>query len=350
MLQLQADILQIPRAENAPEFLGLGSMDASGVLQLGSTGATAAALEALALWTAEHVAAHPGLARLRNTRMLRIDGDRITMVHSADDLWRAIPAQLLPGTMADSARLLGALQDADEAWFWLSAAGPDSLPWLAVAPRQQPATEFAETVRALLRRSPPGTTGIKGVVRMLAGRLMLTTADDIDGWQDAISALQAHRIPQLTALGMLQLVAGRIKAAETWGSTAASVDLSAQSAILSTMSEGERVWFWFAADSASGPMLLLAEDRAALKLLVTAAGATEAVYKGQLRKSKKGWLEFMPRGPGADFIPRLAGFVATHRAAWPTLTLFIGARMTRRDADGNILARIKDDQAWQSQH
>lgn len=347
MTRLRADILQIPRAENAPEFLGLGSVDASGVLQLGSDGATAAALEALALWTAEHIADHPGLARLRNTRMLRIDGNRIAAIHRADALWSAIPELVLPGTMAESARILSALEDADEAWFWLSAAGPDGFPWLALAPRQQPATDFAQTIRELLLRSPSGATGIKGVARMLAGRLMLTTADDIAGWQDAISALQAHRIPRLAEVGMLQLVGGRIKAAEAWGSPAASVDLSAQSAVLSAMSEGTRVWFWFAADSAGGPVLLLAADRSDLKPLVKAVKATGPVCRGQLRKSSKGWLEFVTRDETTDFIPSLAGFVATHREAWPELARLIGARMTRRDADGNILDRIKDDRAWQ---
>ncbi|MFT5680454.1 MAG: hypothetical protein ACI8RZ_001360 [Myxococcota bacterium] len=347
MSQLRADILQIPRADDAPEFLGLGSVDASGVLQLGSDGATAAALEALALWTATHIAAHPGLARLRNTRMLRIDGNRIAAIHQADALWSAIPELVLSGTMAQSAQTLAGLDNSAEAWFWLSAEGPDGLPWIALAPRQQPAADFAQTIRSLILRSPSGVAGIKGVGRMLAGRLMLTTADDITGWQDAIAALQIHRIPRLTEVGMLQIVRGRIKAAEAWGSPSPSVDLSAQSAVLSGLAVGERVWFWFAADGATGPTLLLATDRADLKPLIKATRATGAVCKGQLRRSKKGWLEFITRDETTDFIPRLAGFVATHRSAWPKLAGLIGARMTRRDADGNVLDRIKDDRAWQ---
>jgi hypothetical protein len=351
MSQLRADILQIPRADDAPEFLGLGSVDASGVLQLGSSGATADALEALALWTAEHVAAHPGLARLRNTRMLRIDGDRVAAIHRADALWSAIPELVLPGTMAQTARTLAELEDDEEAWFWLSAAGPDGLPFLGLASREQSAAEFADTIRELLLRSRPGTTGIKGIARLVAGRLMLTTADEIAGWQDTLAALQAHRIPRLAEVGMLRIVDGHIKAAEAFGassseSSAPALDLSAQSALLEGLSESARVWFWFAGSSDVGPMLLLAEDRGDLKPLVKAVKNAGDTCKGQIRLSSKGWLEFQTRDETSEFIERLAAFVASHRAAWPGLARLIGARMTRRDADGNVIDRIKDDRAW----
>jgi len=348
MSQLRADILQIPRAEGSTEFLGLGSVDTSGALQLGSAGATANALEALALWTAENIAAHPGLARLRNTRMLRIDGNRVAAVHRADELWSAIPSLVLPGTMAWSARILAGLADNEEVWFWLSDSGPDGKPFLSLESREQPAADFAQSIGAILLRSPSGTTGIKGVARMVAGRLMLTTGDEIAGWQDAIAALQSHRIPQLAEVGMLRIVDGRIQAAEAYGGTpSADVDLSGQSAILKRISEGDRVWFWFTGKGSAGsPVLLLATVRSDLKPLIRAAKAAGPACKGQLRLSKKGWLEFQTRDEYDRFIQQLAGWVAANRSSWPVLKRLLGARMTRRDSDGNIIGRFKDDRAW----
>ena len=350
MSQLQADILQIPRVEGAPEFLGLGSIDSGGTLQLGSAGASKAALKALALWTAENIAAHPGLARLRNTRMLKIDGNQVAAVHSADELWTAIPELVLPGTMAQTARTLSSLEDDDEAWFWMSAKGPDGRPFLALEPRTMPPADFTTIVRGLLLSSPAGTTSIKGVARVVAGRLMLTTSDDIGGWKDTLAALQSHRIPRLSGVGMLRISDGRIKAAESFGTPGgdSDADLSEQSAVLSALAAGDRAWFWFTGSGRDGaPVLLLATDRNDLRPLIKEARGDAPACKGQLRHSKKNWIEFQTRDEYSDFIPQLAAWVATHQSQWPALKALIGARMTRRDADGNILDRIKSDSAWQ---
>lgn len=352
MANLRSDILKIPREDGAPEFLGLGSVDTNGVLQLGSADASAAALKALALWTAENIAAHPGLARLRNTRMLRIDGTRVAAIHRADELWSAIPELVLPGTMNQTARTLAAMETDQEAWFWLSARGPDGKPFLALESRDLDGAGFAEVIGGLLRRSPADAVGIKGVARLTDTGLVLTTSDAIEGWQAAINGLKADwgdRLSRLDDVRMLQLVDGSIKAAErcSGGAAAPSVDLSVQSAVLSALTDGQKVFFWFASESVSGgPVLLLAADRSALKPQVKAAKAKGASCKGMLRRSAKGWLEFQTKDEYDGFIPQLAGWVARHRDQWPALSALIGARMTRRDTDGNIVGRFKDDSAW----
>lgn len=348
MSRLQADILKIPRVSGAPEFLGLGSIDTSGTLQLGSAGVSKAALRSLALWTAENIAAHPGLARLRNTTMLKIDGNQVTAVHSDDTLWAGIPELVLPGTMAHTARNLAALGNNEEAWFWMSAGGPDGHPFLALEPRTMSPADFSGTVRELLLRSPAGATGIKGVARLVAGRLMLTSSDDIHGWQDILAALQPHGIPRLAAVGILRISGGRIQAAEAFGNPGGtSADLSKQSAVLSALSSGDRAWFWFTGAGRNGdPTLLLATERSALRPLIKAARADGPSCKGQVRLSKKNWLEFQTRDQYDDFIEQLAVWVAIHQPQWPALEAFIGARMTRRDAEGNIIDRIKNDRAW----
>lgn len=347
MSRLQDDILQIPRASGAEEFLGLGSVDASGTLHLGSAGASEAALRALAQWTAENIAAHPGLARLRNTRMLQLDGNQVTAIHRADALWSTLPTISLPGTMAHTADTLAALGSNEEAWFWMSASGPDGHPLLALEPRTRSATDFTAIVAGLLLQSPAGAAGIKGVARMVAGRLMLTTSDDIDGWQGILAALQSHRIPQLTGVGMLRISDGRVLAAEAFGSPGTSADLSRPASILRDLAAGDRAWFWFTgAGSDGGPVLLLATERSELRPLIKATRSAGPACKGQLRRSKKGWLEFQTRDDYSDFIPQLAAWVATHQPQWPALEALIGARMTRRDAEGNIIDRIKSDSAW----
>ena len=347
---LRQDILRIPQSSDTQEFVGLGSIDSDGILHLGSSQASEEALHALVKWTMQNVEAHPGLARLRNTRMVRLDGERVAEVYQLDEQWSRLPELSLTGTMSDAAQRLAMMEEGSEAWFWLSARGPGSKPILSLMSRVLDAKAFSSSVSNILLRSPRGARGIKGVARIVNGKLILTTTDSIKDWKKIIKSIssdQGTQMPRLAEMGMLQIVDGQIKAAEVLGGTAPKADLSRQAEILSALSEEDRIWFWFAgATKSGGPLLLLETERDRLRPGIKAARAVGTTCKGRMRLSKKGWVEFQTREEYREFIPHLAGWVATHRSTWPAIERLLGSRMIQKGEDGSIVGRFKNDNVW----
>ena len=108
-----------------------------------------------------------------------------------------------------------------------------------------------------------------------------------------------------------------------------------------------KVLFWFGfLDGQSEPLLLLNQDKVALRDAVAAAGTWSRGVRGYLGLSKNGWPSFQARKPFPGFITALAGWVCTHAAQWPALHSLSGARMICRDTEGQIIDKQRDADAW----
>ena len=67
--------------------------------------------------------------------------------------------------------------------------------------------------------------------------------------------------------------------------------------------------------------------------------------RGQVLAAKWG-LELRLTESFPDLLPQLAAWVEQHHTRWPGLGALVGARVTIRGKDGEIVERIKDDHAW----
>ena len=67
---------------------------------------------------------------------------------------------------------------------------------------------------------------------------------------------------------------------------------------------------------------------------------------GKLVLDSKGRPEFRCRKTMPKFISTLAAWAVQHAKDWPSLKKLQGARMICKDAEGNIIDRQKDSDAW----
>ncbi len=334
--------------------MGIASMDAGGKLQLGSPALRPSMLATLAAWVRRNVTTHPDLARLKGTTFVTVSpAGRIVERHADPALWQDIPSPTIPGTIAETASRLSSLRPGRSAWFWMTDSGPDRQPFLSLgSARRDPSGEaFAQRIRDLRRRIPSPGTATRGVLQVLEdGTVALTTRDSIDDALPILHTLhQTHGalLPRLRTARLVQIVGEELVRAARLEVAGPVADLSRQAELLASLGEESRVLFWFTDAGSDGqPVLLLETDPAALRAAAKPLRGTGASIRGRVVLTRRGWLEFRLKNAYAGLIPALAKWAAIHAGDWPALTRLRSARATQRDQDGAIVARERDDAAW----
>ena len=354
MARLRALAAQVPFPPEGTLCMGTATVGVDGTMSFGSPLASATDLSALAGWVRGNVSAHPQLARLHSARFVTVSpAGVVEATHQNQALWDGVPRPIVSGTIGETALILEVLTPSEDAWFWLTAAGPGGQPFLALQPiaDDPDGSAFAARIALICRRRSGAGAVIRGVARKTeGGAFLLTTQGDSTGWGEMLQALLAtHRSdwPALAALDDARLITIRGgKFADIVGASAGP-DLSAQAALLDGLAEGDRAWFWFTDRSSDGgPLLLLGADREALKATARAARGEGSTLAGRLRMTRRGWIELRAKSAYPQLVPMLAAWTAAHRRRWPVLARLRGARFVVTDADGEIVSRHKDDAAW----
>jgi len=330
---------------------GVMSVTPDGTLRMGGPGLSGDHLGRLSRWVSHNVTTHPSLARLRDATLVDVGpGGVVRGQHTDPSLWRGIPALPVRGGIAETASRIDKIKPGLSVWFWMSTVGPGGASFLSLGlERRDPdGTAFARQVTQIRRQLPkPHTAPTSlGVMRALAdGSLVLTTRDDAQAALEILHALLADHGEQLARLSgarVVQMDGEQIVTSRQLRPTPVP-DLSHLDAGLAALQGNQPVWFWFC--PAHG--LLLDADRGTLRAAASERNRDGAPsLNGQAKRSPKGWVEFRTRRPLPGFITALAGWVAQHEDAHPSLSVLRLSRMTHRDDSGQVIARQRDDDAW----
>lgn len=332
------------------QSLGAVMVGNDGVVRLVSRVTRERMLAALALWVRRHVETFPSLALLSGARLVTLgeDGEVYDELERAS-FWTGVPYLPMPGTMAHTARELAALEPGAGAWFWMTDRGPGRAPFLLISPTEDDpkARAFRGQVVRLRARSEEAGRQIIGTLRRTRGRLVLTADMDVaEGWQGCLQALQqAH--PEIPLLQDAVFMATQDGALVPPPDPPAALDLSRHGALLEGFGADSRLLYWFASDRGDGqPVLLVEDDKAALKKAASGYPEASKTVRGQLAHNPKGWPEFRAHSAAPGFVAALAGFVSAHAAQQPALLRLSGSRFVAKDAEGTIIDRQKDSAAW----
>ena len=369
MKKLNEQTQQLTLPLTASPFMGLGNVNSEGRFRFSGPLANATRLSALAGWVKQQVEPHPELARLKDSALLNISSaGTVRAIHEDPALWEGVPDVMVPGTLGESAMRLSRIRPGRPCWFWLAQNGPSNKPFLYLhAARKDPqGAAFAATVVRLRRRASSKGGEIRGLLQKTAnGSVLLTTTDALEAGRAILHGLSEENAvlkALLSAALLVRTADGKVAEvipyapgqgdvsvdAAALESGSAGLELSGQTAVLEGLGEaGSKALFWFGISAEDDtPLLLLATDRDALKVAVKEAGKASKSVRGQVIRSKKGWLEFRTRTPYPGFITALGEWCRAHRPQWPALKTLTGARMICRNADGEIVDRQKNDNIW----
>ncbi|MEL6343747.1 MAG: hypothetical protein AAFV53_11490 [Myxococcota bacterium] len=328
-------------------LMGMANVTDEGRLQLGAPGVDRETLRSLASWVQHNASAHPALARLKGARMLSIRADGVVLDRFEDDgLWDGLASPPAPGSLAAESAALDGLSVGQNAWFWMSTAGPQLLVTpVATDPRGQAFRLRLRPIRSAAGDAP----ALAGIVRPVTDGLVLTTSDDIrHGPEIARALLAAWPVERLRGARLVQMADGRFVGGLTLDVAAPEGPvMTRQQDVLGALVEGAQALFWLTDAGRDGrPMLLLDTDKNALRAAAKDVGGGGRTTRGVLVARKNGRFEFQIRKPYADFLSVLVSWVGTHQTQNPALKALHHSRMSVRDSDGEILERHKDDDAW----
>ncbi|CAN0454193.1 unnamed protein product, partial [Ectocarpus fasciculatus] len=165
---LQRQIAQLQLPAGALPVCGVAHSGGDGTLSFGAPLLSADGLERLASWASRHVAAHPGLARLKGARFVRTSLDGRGVANHADDaLWAGLPAPKVSGSLEETAALLPKVKAGRSYWFWMTDTGPGGAPWLILGSSKHDADGalFAQKVAAVRAQAAGTPTAVRGVLR-----------------------------------------------------------------------------------------------------------------------------------------------------------------------------------------
>jgi hypothetical protein len=338
----------LPLPGGARIATGIAAVDEGGQLSFGSPLASRDMLAHLAGWVKQHVGAHPGLAGLSGARFLQVSpSGRVVTRYEDRTLWHGVPRPVREGTLEAAAEALGALEEGTDAWIWLAEGGTRPQAVALPVHTDPSAAAFSQKLLAGRRRAGIEDAGLRGTARRLrSGGLLITSSDALSAVGDRVRTWLA----KLGEVRLVQVADGEIVTGERIGGEDDRGDCAAQVAALEALAGGQRVVFWFTeADRDGQPLLLLEESREALKAVAVTASSSAPSMRGQLAAAKWG-VEFRTQAALPGFLPALAGWVARHHQHWPGLGVLVGARMTVRSKSGDIIERVKDNDAWALLH
>lgn len=224
MAQLRSEVTAVPLPPGAAFSMGVGYVCEDGTIKLGGKLVSAEMLAPIANWACDHVSAHPGLAGLRDLKMMTIRKGQVTAVHSEDALWVDMPQTNAPGTMGNTAERLSVLEQ--NHWFALLEAGEHSPPRLMIHPQESDpeGNVFSSWLLNTLAQSDSART-ITGLLQAREDWLAMTTGDDISGWKTLLESVLSHwadlpGLVRLRTVRMVRLVDNQIAHIEAFGSPA----------------------------------------------------------------------------------------------------------------------------------
>ena len=334
---------------------GFAAANPDGTIMFGSPLLDQTGLQRLANWTQSNYSAHQGLSRLKNASFIQIDMNGCVQArHSDESLWEALPSLVVPGTIEQAAKLIKKVRSGSNYWFWMAEKGPNGAPFLYLGStkKDKEGSTFSSKVLDLRSQSPKSTT-IQGVLRRLNdNRILFISPQEMTEENISLFNLLVHThsniIPDLASARLVQLHEGSFTRIIGGDTTSKGVDLSKEEALLSNLDD-KKVWFWFTESSAEGTsVLLLDDDRKELKVRSQQVGHSGKRLHGHLRVSSKGWIEFQSKKSYPDFITDLGRWAIQHHTSAPGLHRLIGARMTQRDENNEIIDRQKNDDIWKN--
>jgi len=325
-----ARLLRMRAPRTKQTAVGFVSVGGDGVLRLFSPNATEDVLPALARWVQAEAPGAPGLGRLCGAEVFRVGDDGEVLRRDTDaSAWAGISPLPVLGSPAAADTVLASLAVGEEAWFWLTAAGPGGAPLFVAQPvaGDPRGRRFALRLEPLRRLCARNAAAAQGLARRTDAGVTLIATAAAPGWA-AVARSLAGAAPSLR----------RARLVEADGDTLVSADerpdLSVLSAALAALGDTER-WFWF-----DGVHLHLATDRAALTSLPAHSGA----WRGRLRQGPGGTLTLRVRSPDIALLKALGRWGSQHVQDWPVLSVLRGACLSARGVRGTI----QDPTAWQS--
>ena len=311
--------------------VGFVSVGDDEILRFFSTQEATALLPTLARWVRQEFLRHPELTRLCGAEVVQTDARGVVVGRYAQaDLWAGVPRRVVtPGSVEAANEALSALSVGEEAWFWLTDAGPGGRALLATAPRgtDPSGRRFARHVRELHRRCSPGACTAQGIARQAVGGLVLAATRASPGWSAVVTALE-ERAPVLVTARLMERAGAQLRPV--------GVDLSRASELLEAQ-EDQTLWFWF-----DDQELLLETSEDELRTRVKAQGERGTGVRGQLRRSAAGHLELRLRAEVPDLLERLGAWAGQHVRRWPALRSLAYTRMRVRGQDREFV----NDAAW----
>ena len=344
---------QVP--EGARQQIGIASLTEQGIASFGGEALEVSDLTRLASWVEKNHDAHPGLARLRDAELVLLEGDAIISNIAIPILWRNVPQLPVPGSLDEAAHRLKKLRVDHNFWFWMTDSGPNKRPFLVLdrQHRDPKGHRFAERIQLQRRRSPVQGSSFEGVLRVGPdGELIFTTNTDAAAGRAILESLLTAEPERFSALAnstVAQTKDGQVVDILPAGESTATLDLSKQCSLLENLGTKGPVWFWLtSADESGSPLLLLAYERDNLQDKAKQAGGDGSTLRGELQRSKAGWIEIRSRQFWPEGLSVLAQWIEQHHQRWPALRLLKNARMTQRDRAGELLNRHKEDAVWDS--
>ena len=338
--EIRAAIEGAERDADAREVAGVLSVEGDGRLALVSEALSAMDLEEIADWVAEHHADAPALARLRGASLRRVDeAGTVAEVFEDDALWAEVPAPEQPDSLRAAGEALRSMGGGERMWFWMTAAGPDGRAALRLAPVEgdPDGVRFGSQIRALRLQGAKGDGALQGVARRQGGDLSLTTTVAAKNWADIVAALLGQGGAAMRPLRRARLVFLK------GGSVKKAIPLPPHRDLCETVERLQpksRGHFWFTAalkEHGGAGLLLIREDRDALKAAVKAAGGGSGgalSARGRLRVGEDGAVEMQVAadGPAPEKIKAaLLGWAKAESARWPALRALRGVTITARD-------------------
>jgi hypothetical protein len=163
-----------PRASHAGRAIPLED----GRLQLVSSTFTAQTLPELAAWVRGHAEAHPGLGRLRDCELVRVEQGVVKEIFSDPPLWDGVTMPTVPGTLEETQRELEALAAGESAWFWMTMSPRGLFLSISRVANDPDGAAFTDRMTGLAQRFPGDADLFGTVTRLPSGTLLFSTSGD----------------------------------------------------------------------------------------------------------------------------------------------------------------------------
>jgi len=321
---------------------GKARIGLDGAVEFEGPGVHAGMFAALSGYVVAHAAEDPELERLAGARFVQVGRGPTSPVLAtfADDAaWGGMHRPPLPGTMAETVMRLMLMEPGQRAWFWLTAEGPQGLPFLLVSlVEEDPDGLLLQQEVQALKGDGRIADAVVGTMLRTDSLFTFTASTPATGWSALIQDLLdtwAEEEPALLGLAAAPLTYVRdgtvvgFEAADCVLPDSADNLLGEVRALINASAGG---WFWFTDDDGSGRARLLlaadADELAARSGTLSPAGATA---HGTL--SADGDTLTLSTDSDADSLAAGVGaWIAEHAPAWPILGRLHGA--TVRGAAG----------------
>lgn len=353
MERLKSQAEKIPLPLGSLVYMGIAFIDEKGCVSMGASGFEEADLIGLSQWVQAHVAAYPGLARLKNLTLLNIDRrgsvrERIQNHH----LWNNVPTLPFKDILQKRAKDLSKLPPNYLLWFWMTDKWMDGKPHVILGriAKDPEGTTFLSDIQQARRQCAAGAQVIQGTIcRQEDGRYVFSVPDLygakpvmntlIEAHPNLFSFLHGARIVQMSEQGF-----GDFLEISTEESSLGIWEETNQR--LQVLKEGDILYFWFTNGSPEAAILLVHPDMEQLKTLAKAHSGAKQSVRGTLSREAKGWLHFKSKKDAPTFFTDVSNAIQNKGVGLQELK---SARMTCKDKSGTLLGRYRAKDFWSTE-